>query len=87
MIQTIKCKNQKKEKLPSFLRLSNPFPGEPPFMKKRKKPSVLRFHKFKMDTHYNEYFFSQALLYHSFESEEELESKIVNLDENGRISF
>ena len=34
------CRSQQSEKLPEYLELSEVFPGEPPFMKKRKSPAV-----------------------------------------------
>ena len=33
--------------LPEYIDLDDPFPGEPPFMKKRSFPAVLRFHQAK----------------------------------------
>ena len=77
------CKTRKTEKLPEYLQLSDVFPGEPPFMKKRKFPAVLRFHKYKMDTHPKEYFFSQALLYKPFKNEMEILEDIETLDAAG----
>ena len=66
-------------KLKEYIKLKNPFPGEPPYMKKRKSPAVLRFHKFKKETKPTEYFYSEALLYKPFTSEEELERYIASL--------
>ena len=74
------CKSTKTEKLPEYLKLSEVFPGEPPFMKKRKFPAVLRFHKFKIATHPKEYFFSEALLYKPFKKEQDILDDIENLD-------
>ena len=71
------CKMKRTEKLPQYLDLTEVFPGEPPFMRKRDFPAVLRFHKFKEATHPKEYFFSQALLYRPFESEDKLEQEII----------
>ena len=48
-------------------------------MKKRKFPAVLRFHKFKIDKQPSEYFFSEALLYRDFETEEDLLKEIDKL--------
>ena len=73
------CKSRKTEKLPEYLKLGDVFPGEPPYMKKRRFPAVLRFHKFKMDTHPKEYFFSEALLYKPFRNEKELIEEIENI--------
>ena len=68
------CKSKPSEKLPEYLELSEVFPGEPPFMKKRRSPAVLRFHQFKEVTNPQEFFFSQALLYMPFDTEESLEN-------------
>ena len=64
--------------LEKIIRLENPNPGEPPFMKKRRSPAVLRFHKFKEDKEAEKYWFSECLLYIPFQKEEE----IVELLEN-----
>ena len=74
------CKTRKTEELPQYLKLSTVFPGEPPFMKKRKFPAVLRFHKFKLDTHPSEFFFSEALLYKPFRNEQDILDDIENID-------
>ena len=77
-----KCKIENFTKLPRYIKINNPFPGEPPLMKKRKFPAVLRFHKFKQDKNKDEFLFSESLLYMPFKKEEELQTKIDNLDEN-----
>ena len=51
------------EPLNETISLSDPTPGEPPFMRKRKEPAVLRFHKFKEETNPKEFWFSECLLY------------------------
>ena len=63
--------------LPDYIAINNLFPGEPPFMKKRSKPAVLRFHKIKQSDDPAAYFFAEALLYTSFRSEEELENRVI----------
>ena len=73
------CCQIRGKKLRNFIKLKNPYPGEPPFMRKRKSPAVLRFHKFKSDKNPQEYFFAEALLYKPFSSEEKLEQDIKNL--------
>ena len=70
------CKFGNAVQLPSFLKIDNPYPGEPPYMKKRNYPAVLRFHKFKADSNHKEYFFSEALLYRPFRKEEQLDQEI-----------
>ena len=68
----------KKVKLPQYVAIENPFPGEPPFMRKRSKPAVLRFHKPKHCLDAAKYFFSEALLYTPFRTEKELEDRVKN---------
>ena len=46
--------------LPKIFRLTNPYPGEPPFMKLRTKPAVLRFHKFKAENDLEAYWFFRS---------------------------
>ena len=74
------CKIRKTEKLPDYLKLGDVYPGEPPLMKRRRFPAVLRFHKFKIDTHPKEYFFSEALLYKPFKKEQDILDDIENVD-------
>ena len=76
------CKTNQTKRLPDEIPLSFVYPGEPPMMRKRKFPAVLRFHKFKVNTHPKEYFFSEALLYKPFQNEEELEIENERLNEN-----
>ena len=64
--------------LPKIFRLINPYPGEPPFMKLRTKPAVLRFHKFKAENDLDAYWFSEAMLYLPYTCEENL---LQQLDE------
>ena len=74
------CKPIKQDILPDYLKLRDVYPGEPPFMKKRKFPAVLRFHKFKIDTHPQEYFFSEALLYRPFKNEQDILEDLEIID-------
>ena len=61
----------KPKKLPPYFRLTYVNPGEPPFMRRRPFPAVLRFHKYKEENKPHNYYFSEMLLYlpHSDESE------------------
>ena len=70
--------SEKKPKLPEYIDIDNPFPGEPPFMRKRSKPVVLRFHKPKQSLDAAKYFYSEALLYTPFRTEKELEKLVIN---------
>ena len=45
-------------------------------MKLRKKPAVLRFHKFKAEKDINAYWFSEAMLYLPHSNEEDLVTQI-----------
>ena len=69
--------------LPEYFAIENPFPGEPPFMKKRTKPAALRFHKMKRSVDPAAYFFSEALLYTPFRSEKELEKRVNDAAHDG----
>ena len=67
---------KEKIKLPEYIVIDNPFPGEPPFMRKRNKPAVLRFHKPKQSIDAAKYFYSEALLYIPFRAEKEIEDRL-----------
>ena len=69
--------------LPDYIKIENPYPGEPPYMRKRKGPLVLRFHKPKQDVDPAAYFFSEALLYTAFRSEKELEERVAEAAKDG----
>ena len=58
--------------LPQVFKLHDPFPGEPPFMKLRRMPAVLRFHKYKVEKDPDAYWFSEAMLYMPHDNEEDL---------------
>ena len=73
----------KRVPLPAYIKIDNPYPGEPPFMKKRNKPAVVRFHKPKKDVDPAKYFFAEALLYTPFRSEKELEQRVENAAQDG----
>ena len=45
--------------LPEVFKLNDPYPGEPPFMRLRKKPAALRFHKYKIDKDPETYWYSK----------------------------
>ena len=74
---------KKRVPLPAYIKIENPYPGEPPFMRKRNKPAVVRFHKPKRDVDPAKYFFAEALLYTPFRSEKELEERVENAAEDG----
>ena len=66
-----------------IIKLENPHPGEPPIMRKRTKPAVLRFHKYKQDSNPEAYFYSEALLYTPFRTYKELEQRIEEAAKDG----
>ena len=68
---------QRRIPLPEYIELNHPYPGEPPLMKKRSFPDVLRIHKFKASVEPDDYWFAEALLYTPFRSEEELEERVA----------
>ena len=65
-------KDEQGEYLPNAIRISNPFPNGPPFMRKRSQPSALRIHKFNQNADPKKYFFSECLLYIAFREEKEI---------------
>ena len=68
--------NAEGEYLPDTVNLSNPYPNEPPYMKKRKRPLALRIHKFNEKADPTKYFFSECMLYTPFRDEEEIWEKM-----------
>ena len=74
---------QRRIPLPEYIELDDPYPGEPPLMKKRSFPAVLRFHKFKASVEPDDYWFAEALLYTSFRSEAELEKRVSEAAKDG----
>ena len=69
-------KDEQGEYLPNIIRISKPFPNEPPFMRKRSHPSALRIHKFNQSTDPKKYFFSECLLYIAFREEKDIWEKL-----------
>jgi hypothetical protein len=73
--------------LPKMFKLTNPQPGEPPFMKMRDHPAVLRFHKFKLEKDPEAYWFSEALLYMPHDNEDDLVNKIDQAKSGGEEAW
>ena len=69
--------------LPHVFKLHDPFPGEPPFMKLRRMPAVLQFHKYKVEKDPDAYWFSEAMLYMPHDNEEDLVLQIKEAKSNG----
>ena len=74
-------------RLPKILKLNNLYPGGPPFMKLRTKPAVLRFHKIKMEKDPGAYWFSEAMLYMSHHTEEDLLQRIEQAKSGGQEAW
>ena len=73
--------------LPRVFKLEDAYPGEPPFMRLRTKPQVLRFHKKKADRDPQAYWFSEAMLYLPYLREEELLTAIREAKEGGEETW
>ena len=58
--------------LPKFIKLNDPRPGEPKYMRKRSR-QVVRMHKINQTKHPHEYYYSELQLYSAFRKESELE--------------
>ena len=54
---------KKRMKLPQYIELSNPFPGETKIMRKRRQPAVLRFNKINKDNNPKKYLMIELMLY------------------------
>ena len=57
------------EKLPDFLDLNDPLPGEPQFLKRRRLPKAIRFFKPKRDLNPERYCLHELMMYKSFDAE------------------
>ena len=49
--------------LPNLIEISDPYPGEPKWMRKRKGPAVLRYHKVSRDNQYERWMLKELMLY------------------------
>ena len=56
--------------LPGLMKLENPYPGEPKFLRKRKHPKALRFYKVKRDSNPSRFFLHELMMYKSFDKED-----------------
>ena len=72
----LKDKDIQGELLPETLKLTNPYPNEPPYMRRRRFPAALRFHKLNKSTEIEKYFFSECLLYTPYRKEDEIWKKL-----------
>ena len=72
---------EKKIYLPEHIEIHDPYPGEPKWMRKRKHPAVLRYHKTKKESNYESWMLSELLLY-TPHREEQLDDYESNPAEN-----
>jgi hypothetical protein len=49
--------------LPKLIEISDPYPGEPKWMRKRKGPAVIRYHKANRDNQYERWMLNELMLY------------------------
>ena len=52
--------------LPKLIEISDPYPGEPKWMRKRKGPAVIRYHKVNRDNQYERWMLKELMLYTHF---------------------
>jgi hypothetical protein len=62
--------------LPKVFKLTTAYPGEPPYMRLRTKPTVLRFHKYSATQDAEAYWLSEAMIYMPHSNEDDLIEKI-----------
>ena len=58
------------KQLPKLMKLGNPYPGEPNFLRKRKHPKSLRFYKVKRELNPARFFLHELIMYRHFGQEE-----------------
>jgi hypothetical protein len=52
--------------LPKLIEISDPYPGEPKWMRKRNGPAVIRYHKVSQDNQYERWMLKELMLYTPF---------------------
>ena len=57
-------------KLPKLIEIDDPFPGEPKWMRKRKGPAVIRYHKVNKDNDYERWMLKELMLYTPYREED-----------------
>ena len=67
--------------LPEYIVLSNPYPGEPHMMKKRRFPAVLRFNKTNPGNNPKKYMLGELMLYKPVTEEIQIDQVEVLYDE------
>ena len=73
--------------LPKIFKLVNPYPGEPPFMKLRSKPAILRYHKYNAERNPDAYWYAEALLYLPHRDKEHLQEQLIQAKRNIKGSW
>ena len=64
---TITSNGKPGKKLPKYVELENPFPGEPKFLRKRKHPKAIRYYKVKEDSNPSRFFLQELMFYTNFD--------------------
>ena len=83
-IMTYRDNGKRGTPLPLMLPITNPYPGEAPWIKKRSRPAALRYHKYKKDNDPKRYMLSEVMKYVPLDQEvdddkiEELYNEIVD---------
>ena len=49
--------------LPKLIEINDPYPGKPKWMRRRKSPAVIRYHKSNKDKHYESWMLKELMLY------------------------
>ena len=52
------------------MKVENPYPGEPRFLRKRRHPKALRFYKVKRDSNPSRFFLHELMMYKSFDRDD-----------------
>ena len=71
-IMTYRRNGVRGKKLPEYIELKNPIPGEASVMQKRRSPIALRFHQVKPNNDPERYFFGEVTLYYPLRKEIDL---------------
>ena len=72
---------RKGKKLPKYIELSNPYPGEPKMMIKRNLPAVLRYNKINKDNNPKKYLVAELMLYKPVQMEIDVDQAETMYDE------
>ena len=56
--------------IPKIIEIRDPYPGEPKWMRRRKGPAVIRYHKGKKDTLYERWMLKELMLYTPYREED-----------------